>query len=43
MKRAIERVQNYSLHIIDKFTTLCRTQDTPIKTFEQFLIMNYLQ
>ena len=43
MKRAIDRVRNYSLHIINKFTTLCRSQDTPMKTFEHFVMVNFFQ
>ena len=43
MKMAIDRVQIYSLHIIDKFTTLCTTQDAQIKTFKHFLMVNYFQ
>ena len=43
MNKAIDRVKNYRLHIIDKFTTLCRTQDTPIKTLEHIVMVNYFQ
>ena len=41
MKQAIDRVRNYSLYITDKFTTLCRTQYTPMKTFEHFVMVNF--
>ena len=43
MKGAIDRVKNYSLYIIDNFTTLCRTLNTPMKTFEHFVMVNFFQ
>ena len=39
MKMAIYRINYHTFHIIDKHSNLCRTKDTPIKTFKNFMIM----
>ena len=43
MKTEINKVINYILYINYKFITLCKTQDTPMKTFKHFVIVNFLQ
>ena len=39
MKTAVDCSNNYTFQIIDKLTTLCRTQDTPIRTFKHLVIV----
>ena len=43
MKRAMNKVNNYSFYIINKLITLCRTKDTPIRTFKYLMMLDVFQ
>ena len=41
MQRAIDGLNNYSFHIIAKSTTLCRTYDTLMSTFNHLMMVEF--